>query len=200
MTGWSALAIVPAFGIDTLAVAAGLGAAGTVGSWRTAAAFAAFEGLMPVAGALVGGALGAHLGRVAAWAGAALLVALGARQLAEGWGELRQRDDEDETADRDRGPGAAGRGRPSPVAPGGWALMAGGLSVSMDELGAGLGAGAAGLPLPFLAPALAAQAVLCTALGLAAGAGLRRLVGRYGDLAAGVALVTVGLALAFGWR
>jgi putative Mn2+ efflux pump MntP len=176
------LAIVPAFGLDTLGVAAGLGLAGAAARGRYVAVLACFEGGMPILGAALGSGLGSLAGEVASWAATALLAALGVRAIAEGAREaLAGRDDDDE--------GQASSARPP--ASGLWALLAAGLSVSVDELGAGLGAGAAGLPLRLLIPALALQAGILTYVGLRAGAGMRRWLGRWGDLLAGAALLAV---------
>ncbi len=193
MVGWSALAVVPAFGIDTLAVSVGLGTAGLAQRRRLALIVAVFEGLMPIVGAAVGNWVGGLLARYAVWAASALLALLGLRELAEGWRELHEDDgdgDEDADDDDDDGPsGEAAALRKRNLA--GWGLIAAGLSVSMDELGAGFAAGAARFPLRVLAPALALQAALFTYAGLHAGAALRRLAGRYGEIAAGLAMLAV---------
>jgi putative Mn2+ efflux pump MntP len=73
--------------------------------------------------------------------------------------------------------------------------VAAGLGVSLDELGAGVAVGAGRLPLRILAPALAVQAVLFTYAGLHAGHMLQRLAGRYGEIAAGVALIAVAIGI-----
>lgn len=186
LSAWGVLAIVPAFGFDTFGVAAGLGAAGAAARRRTAFVFAGFEGLMPVLGALVGSEA-RRLGHAAALGGALLLMVLGVRELWEGVREMREEDDEE--------CGASGRRRELH----GWALAAAGVSVSVDELAAGLAAGAAGLPLAVFAPALAAQAAVLTWVGLGVGGAARRWAGRYAELLAGAALVAVGAALALGW-
>jgi putative Mn2+ efflux pump MntP len=168
---WLVWVILPAFGLDTLAVSAGLGLAGSGGSLRLSVTFGLFEGLMPALGALVGRGLGGWLAGLGGWVAALLLAALGLRQLWEGWRELGEK----------------------PMAPtlpmglGGLALA--GLSVSLDELGAGLGAGLVRLPLLPLLTALALQAAVFTWLGLRLGARLRDRLGRYGELAAGLALL-----------
>lgn len=184
MSGWSTLAVLPAFGLDTLATAAGLGAAGAGDRRRLALVFAAFEGGMPILGAAAGHWLGRFAARPALWGAAALLAFLGVRELAEGLRELREDEDEDDEGQR-----------PRRAAPAGWALLAAGLAVSADELGAGLASGAAHLPLRLLVPALALQAVLLTYAGLRAGQGLRRLAGRFGEVAAGVALLGAAAAV-----
>ncbi len=184
MRGWGALAILPAFGIDTLAVAVGLGTAG-VARKRLAVVVALFEGGMPLVGALVGQWVGRLASGYAVWGAAAFLVFLGLRELVEGWRELGTPNDasaEDETLAQRH--------------PAGWGLILIGLSVSTDELGAGLAAGVARVPLRILAPALALQAFLLTYLGLRAGATLRRIAGRYGEFLAGIALLAVAVGIA----
>lgn|GEM_PF-3486640 len=190
MSGWGVLAVVPAFGLDTLAVAVGLGTAGVGERRRLALVVALFEGAMPILGAALGGWLGRLLAGYAVWGAAALLAFLGLRELAEGWRELREADGDDD--DDDSGGEGAELLRRRPV---GWGLVLAGLSVSMDELGAGLAAGAARLPLRILVPALALQAALFTYAGLHAGAALRRLAGRYGEIVAGSALLAVAVGV-----
>ncbi len=185
MSGWTVLAIVPAFGVDTFAVAAGLGALGVGNRRRLALTVALFEGGMPLVGALVGRWLGDLLSSYGVWAACALLALLGGYEILEGIRELRG--DREESAD-DKAEALERR----LLGPG---LIVAGLSVSMDELAAGLAAGAARLPLAVLVPALAVQAALFTYLGLHAGQGLRRWAGRYGELAAGAALIAAAIVV-----
>ncbi len=188
MSGWAVLAIVPAFGIDTLVVAAGLGAAGVADRRRLALVIALFEGLMPLVGACVGNWLGGLVAGYAVWAAAVLLGLLGVYEIVEGLRDLQRGDDdgEDEAAERvaalERKLVGAG-------------LIVAGLSVSMDELAAGLAAGAAELPLALLVPALALQAGIFTYLGLHAGHRIRHLAGRYGEAVAGIALILAAVVV-----
>lgn len=177
MSDWTVLFIVPAFGIDTLAVATGLGAAGVAMRRRLAVVIALFEGGMPLVGALIGNWLGHFIAGYAVWASALLLAILGVREVVEGVKELREGDE------HDAGEGALMRDR---IARAG--LIMAGLSVSMDELAMGFAAGAAQLPIAVLAPALALQAAVFTFIGLHLGSRLRILAGRYGEIVAGVAL------------
>jgi len=185
LSGWTALAIVPAFGVDTFAVAAGLGSAGFADRRRLALVIAAFEGGMPLVGALIGAGIGALIAAWAVWAASALLALLGLREIVAGLREAREDDDDDERA-RALVERFAGAG-----------LIAAGLSVSLDELTAGLAAGAARLPLDVLVPALALQAFIFTYAGLHAGERLRRWAGRYGDVVAGLALIAAAAVVAF---
>src|SRR5579862_3519626 len=108
-------------GLDTLAIAIGLGLADLPRArWlRVGLTFAAFEGLMPVAGLLLGRQLDSLLGPIVDYAAALLLLGLGIRTVREA---LQDDDDEDDEAARLL---TAGRG-----------LLLTGLSVSLDELAA----------------------------------------------------------------
>lgn len=182
MSGWTVLLIVPAFGIDTFAVATGLGAAGVADRRRLALIVALFEGGMPLVGAVVGSWLGRLISGYAVWGAAILLAGLGLYEIVESVRERRS----DEGRDEDEESETAEAFEKKLVGAG---LIAAGLSVSMDELTAGVAAGAAQLPLAVLVPALAVQAALFTYLGLHAGNRLRRWAGRNGEIVAGVALI-----------
>ncbi len=177
---WSALLAVPAFGLDTFAVATGLGGIAGADRNRLILVTVVFEGGMPLLGAAVGAVIGHIASRYALWGGCVLLVVLGVRAMAEGLAELR---DDDQASPR----------TPRPMR--GWGLIAAGLSVSADELAAGLAVGAAGVPLAVLAPALALQAGVFTLAGLRAAVALRALAGRYGEIAAGAALCLIAVWL-----
>lgn len=182
MNGWTVLLIVPAFGIDTFAVATGLGATGVADRRRLALTVALFEGGMPLVGAVVGNWLGRLVSGYAVWAAAVVLAGLGVYEIVESVRERRSDDDHEEDEENEKVEAfekkLVGAG-----------LIAAGLSVSMDELTAGVAAGAAQLPLAVLVPALALQAALFTYLGLHAGSRLRRWAGHNGEIVAGVALV-----------
>jgi putative Mn2+ efflux pump MntP len=190
VTGLAALAVVPAFGVDTFLVAVGMGATGQ-GDARLAWVAAAFEGAMPLAGAAVGNFLGSVVPWASKGAATAILVLLAFRQLVEAIRERREAAQPKAQAE--------GAGRPVsslPQVPTAWGLVALGLSVSLDELAAGVAAGVAHLPWTVLAPSLALQAALATGLGLRAGSRLRRWAGRYGELTAGLALLAAAAAVA----
>lgn len=182
LSSWTVLAIIPAFGVDTFAVAAGLGAAGVADRRRLALIVAAFEGGMPLVGAAIGSWLGRLVSSYAVWGAAALLAALGLYEIIEGIRELREDEEEDDDKVLALQRKLMGAG-----------LIVAGLSVSMDELAAGLAAGAAQLPLALLVPALALQAALFTYAGLHAGSRLRRWAGRHGEIVAGLALIVAAI-------
>ncbi len=186
LSGWAVLAIVPAFGIDTLVVATGIGASGAVNRHRLALVIALFEGGMPLIGALIGSWIGGLVAAYAVWGASLLLALLGVYEILEGFRELRGDDDDDD------GDAQAEALQHRLLGAG---LIVAGLSVSMDELAAGLAAGAAQLPLIALAPALALQAGLFTYLGLHAGQRLRRWAGRYGEVVAGAALIAAAVVV-----
>ena len=189
LNGWAVLAIVPAFGIDTFAVAIGLGAAGIADRRRLALVVALFEGGMPIVGALIGTWLGALVSGYAVWIAALILAAVGVHELVEGVKELREEEDDDAEAAHRSGAVATEKKLV------GVGLIAAGLSVSMDELAAGLAAGAAQMPLAVLAPVLALQAAVFTYAGMHAGNRLRSWAGRYGELVAGAALLLASVVI-----
>ena len=175
MSPWSALAVVPACGLDTLAAAAGARPTSRSDRVRLALALALAEGLAPLVGALAGRALGAALGLwLGRLAGVAVLV-VGLREGLAEWRELGE---------------PPGPGRPVPAGGRLWLFA---LAASLDEVALGFAAGASGLSLSRLVPALALQALVFTWVGLRLGGGLRRLAGRYGEMAAALALCAFGL-------
>jgi manganese efflux pump family protein len=169
------LAFVLPLGLDAFAVAAAIGAVRTVG-WRgrirISAVFVIFEGGMPLIGLAAGGALARGIGRVADYVAAAVVIAAGLWMLA---GDA----DEEEKAGRI-------------ISSRGLALIALGISISLDELAVGFTIGLARLPVAAVVTAIAVQAFVAAQLGLAAGA---RMGERWRDRAgqvAGVALVLLG--------
>ncbi len=172
-------------GLDTLAVALSLGIAGLPRArWvRVGLSFALFEGLMPVVGLLIGRHLSGILGEVAAYAAAGLLIVLGGYEIREALA-----DDDTEQA----GTGASPAAMP---AVGLRSTLFRGLSVSLDELAVGFSLGVLHVPL---APALgyvAVQAFVLTFVGLWLGGRVGARLGERAELAAGVLLVLLGIAM-----
>ena len=173
------LAFVLPLGLDSFAVAAAIGAlrATTVPErLRVSAIFVIFEGGMPLIGLGLGGALARGIGHVANYAAAGAVIAIGA------WMLLAGEKDEEERAGR-------------VLSSTGLALVALGLSISLDELAIGFSIGLARLPVAAVIVAIALQALVAAQLGLAIGA---RIGDRWRERAgriAGIALILLGIYL-----
>lgn len=172
-------------GLDTFAVSLGLGLSGLPRArWpRVGLTFALFEGLMPVIGLLIGQRLGMLVGAVASYLAAGILVVIGGLEIKEA-----VMDDDDD--DDDDAPGNAiltgERERP---------LVLVGLSVSLDELAVGFALGVLHVPLGPALVYIAVQAFALTFVGLLIGRRLGKRFGERAELAAGVVLALLGVAL-----
>lgn len=169
-------------GLDTLAVSLGLGMSGLPRSrWvRVGLTFACFEGLMPIVGLLVGQRFGTLLGEIAVYVAAGILIVIGGLEIREA---VFDTDDDDEEI--------------SPTSPPEkqHALILSGLSVSLDELAVGFALGIFGVPLGLAFAYIAVQAFVLTFIGLRLGQRLGHHLGERAELAAGIVLVLLGLAL-----
>ncbi len=176
----AAALIFLALGLDTLAVALGLGLGGLPRTrWlRVGLVFACCKGLMPIAGLLLGQGLGARLGAFATYAAAGILLVLGGLAI----GEALRGDDDD-------GPARAA------LAEQPRALLLAGLAVSLDELAVGLALGVLHVPLGPALAYIALQAFVLTFIGLALGTRLGARLGGRAELVAGVTLALLGLAV-----
>jgi putative Mn2+ efflux pump MntP len=166
--------------LDTFAVSAALGIAGTRRRRRLqiALTFSLCEAGMPLIGLAAGAPLGRAIGSTADYLAVALLIALGAYMLA---GERGQEQ------------------RLREVATGhGIGLVVLGLSVSLDELAIGFTFGLLRLPVIPALILIAAQAFVAAQLGLRLGARLGERIREGSERLAGVALVVLGLALLAG--
>lgn len=164
-------------GLDTFAVALGLGLAGSPRSqWRRIGLnFAFFEGGMPIVGLFLGRHLSGVLGEKAGYAAACLLILVGLLAIKEACGD---RDDD--------APSAVMTNRH---------LLLTGLSVSLDELAVGFSLGVLHVAL---GPALAyivVQALAITFLGLSLGSRLGERLEDKAELASGIVLTLLGAAL-----
>jgi putative Mn2+ efflux pump MntP len=169
------VAVILPLGLDTLGVAVALGVAGLPAHRRTRIAllFAGFETAMPLIGVALGAPLGRTVGDPADYIAAGVLVALGIYMIREG--------DEDE-----------GKRLLSLARGGVYSALALGLSISMDELAIGFGAGLLRLPLLPLVIAVGVQAFVVTQIGARLG---ERVGSRWAEAAeriAGVALIALG--------
>lgn len=172
------LAFVLPLGLDSFAVAAAIGAAGTATArqrLRISLVFVICEGGMPLIGVALGSTLARAIGAAADYLAGAAVVAIGAWMLLAA-------DNDEERAGRlvsSRGP----------------ALVALGLSISLDELAIGFTVGLARLPVTGVIVAIAVQAFLAAQLGLAIGARLGERWREGAERAAGVALILLGVYL-----
>ncbi len=167
-------------GLDTLAVSLGLGLSGLPRArWaRVGLTFALCEGLMPVVGLLIGQRLGAFLGEIASYIAAAILVVIGGLEIKE----AVMGDDDDDDAPMRTGE----RARP---------LLLVGLSVSLDELAVGFALGVLHVAIGLALAYIALQAFALTFVGLMIGQRLGRRFGERAELAAGIVLALLGIAL-----
>ena len=166
-------------GLDTLAVALGVGISGLPRSrWlRLGLTFAAFEGGMPIVGLLIGRRLGPHLGSVATYLAAALLLAIGLLAIREA---LEKEANEPDAASTS----LTGR-----------ALSMTGFSIGLDELAVGFSIGVLGVSIGPALGYVAIQAFALTILGLFVGEHVRGRLGERAELASGVVLTLLAMAL-----
>ena len=172
------LAFVLPLGVDSFAVAAALGAAGltAIGArLRVSLIFVVFEAGMPLIGLAAGGGIARAIGSVADYLAASAVIALGVFMLAT------RHDDEQKASQITRTHGLA--------------IIALGVSISLDEFAIGFSLGLVRLPALPVIVAIAAQALLASQLGLALG---HRISARFTERAeqvAAVALILLGAYL-----
>jgi putative Mn2+ efflux pump MntP len=171
------LAFVLPLGLDSFAVAAAIGAAGTVG-WRArlriSLIFVIFEAGMPLIGLAAGSGLARVVGPAADYIAAAAVIGLGGWMLFE--------------AARDEGAEPAAR----LVGAKGWTAVVLGLSISLDELAIGFSLGLARLPVAPVIVAIAVLAVVVSQLGLALGQMVSERFREHAEQIAGIALIALG--------
>ena len=173
------LAFVLPLGLDSFAVAAAIGASQVTTArqrLRISLVFVIFEGGMPLIGLALGGALARGIGDVADYLAAVAVIGIGA------WLLLAGGKDEEERASR-------------VTSSHGLALVALGISISLDELAIGFSIGLAGVPVAAVVAAIALQALLAAQLGLAIGAKIGERWRERAEQAAGIALILLGAFL-----
>ena len=166
--------------LDTFAVAAALGMTRPTGAQRIrfSLLFAAFEGGMPVIGLLVGVGLGRVIGDWSEYVAIAALVVLGAYML---WA----RPDDEERVQKlatSHGP----------------AMIAVGLSVSLDELAIGFSLGLLNVPIVPAIVLIAAQAFIVSQVGFALGGRIGEATREGAERLAGAVLIVIAGALLVG--
>lgn len=172
------LFILP-LGLDTFAVAAALGMRGLPRRERLKVSLlmAAFEMTMPVLGLLVGHAVGHAVGSAADWVAIAVLAGLG------GW-MLFNDEEEDEGA---KSAELATRS--------GFAVIALGISISLDELAVGFTIGLLHLSLWLAVVLIGVQAFVFSQLGLRLGSRLNETLRERAEQLAGLALLALAVLL-----
>jgi putative Mn2+ efflux pump MntP len=174
------VAFVLPLGLDTFAVAAALGAAGSLTGrdrLRVSVLFVVFEGGMPLIGLAAGAPLARTIGPVADYLAVAALIGLGA------WMVLAGRDGEDAEEEK-----RAVRLKMTH----GVAILALGVSISLDELAIGFTLGLARLPLLAVIVAIAVQTLVAVQLGLYLGVRIGERIREGAERLAGVALIALG--------
>jgi manganese efflux pump family protein len=165
-------------GLDTFAVSAALGMRGLPKRerLRVSLVMSSFEMAMPVVGLLLGHALGHLVGGAADYVAIAVLALLGA------WMLLHEEEAEGEKV----GQLASGHGL---------ALLALGISISLDELAIGFTIGLLHLPLWLALVLIGAQAFLVAQLGLRFGAQLNETLRERAEQLAGLVLLALAVFL-----
>ncbi|MDX6539508.1 MAG: manganese efflux pump family protein, partial [Gaiellales bacterium] len=168
------IALLVPLSLDTFTIAAALGAAGIPKSMRlrVSLVFMGCEAAMPLIGIAIGQAVGEAIGSRADYLAGAALAALGAYLLLAN-------DDDDNAALLARAHGLA--------------VIGLGISVSLDELAIGFGAGLLHLPLVWAILLLATQSLLAVQIGLRVGARLSAHHREQAERLAGVALLLLGV-------
>ncbi len=179
------LLVAFALGLSNFAASIGLGVAGVGGRarLRVGVIFGVFETGMPILGLLLGHGLARTLGHGAHWLGAALLIVTGLYAMIQAARGQR--------ADGAESQAVAGRqstGR----------LLVTGLALSIDNLAVGFALGAYRVGLLLAAIAIGAVSVGMSLAGLELGSRLGAKTGERGELAGGLVLVVVGIAIAAG--
>lgn len=191
---FATLALLLSLGLDTLAVALGLGVGGLPRErWlRVGLTFALFEGAMPVIGLVIGQHVSGALGEIAAYAAGVLLVALG------GW-EIREAltGDDLEASAQQAAQQVTGQAT-SQMARQDRSILITGLSVSLDELAVGFSLGVLGVALGPALVYIALQAFALTFAGLWLGTRVGAKMGERAELTAGIVLALLGAAVIIG--
>lgn len=162
-----------ALGLDTFAVAVGLGISGLDRrqQLKFGLSFALAEGAMPLAGFLLGQVAAKAAGRIASYAAILLLLAVGLCAIWEAFHE-EEREFEADTP---------------------WKLIVLAISVSLDELAVGFSLGLLHVPVLLAVLYIAVQAFVVTLIGTAVGKKVGEVLAERAELVSGLALV--GLAV-----
>jgi putative Mn2+ efflux pump MntP len=144
---------------------------------------------VPAVGLLLGRPLGDAIGAGAVYIAAVLLIGTGVWLLREGL-------EDDDDADDEPG-GEAARIMSAAMARG-WPLLGIALSVSLDELAMGFSFGVLRVPVVPALGAIALQALVVSVIGQWIGQRVGAALGERAEMAAGVVLCLLGLAVGLG--
>jgi manganese efflux pump family protein len=172
------LAFVLPLGVDSFAVAAALGAAGLTGireRLRVSLIFVVFEAGMPLIGLAAGAGIARVIGDVADYLAGAAVIGLGIYMLAARGGDEQK----------------AGR----LASTHGVAILALGISISLDEFAIGFSLGLVRLPAVPVLIAIAVQALLASQLGLTLGHQVSERFTERAEQLAALALILLGAYL-----
>lgn len=172
------VALILPLGLDTFAVAAALGATGARPRQRLRISllFTAFEAAMPLVGLALGVPLGHAIGRAADYIAIGVLLVFGLYSM------LASEDGEEErVADL--------------LEARGFAAVALGVSISLDELAIGFTLGLLRAPVAIVVALIAAQAFAATQLGMRLGARLGERIREGSERLAGLALTALAVVL-----
>jgi manganese efflux pump family protein len=177
------LLVALGLGLDNFAASVSIGLSGVSAStrMRVAVIFGVFETGVPILGVLLGHGLAGHLGHATRWTGAALLMGAGGYALAQAARERRQ-------------PNAS----PARAAQTTRRLLVMGIALSIDNLAVGFALGTSHVSLALAAIVIGVVSVALSLAGLELGGRLGALTGEYGELASGLILIGVGIAIAAG--
>jgi len=177
---WKVILFVLPLGLDTFAVSAALGTRQPSRGerLRISLVMTGFEVAMPVLGLVLGRALGTVIGSAADYLAIAVLVAVGI------WMLVADDDDDDESK------AAALFGGSGP------ALLALGLSISLDELAIGFSARLIGVPIWAAIVLIGVQAFAAAQLGLRLGGRMSGHARETAERLAGAALIALAVLLA----
>ena len=174
------LAFVLPLGVDSFAVAAALGAAGLTSRAeraRISAIFVAFEAGMPLIGVAAGGGLARVIGSVADYVAAGAVAGLGIFMLLH----------DTDSAEEQKGSRLASTH--------GLAILALGISISLDEFAIGFSLGLVRLPVIPVIIAIAIVALIASQLGLALGSRISERFRERAEKLAAIALILLGAYL-----
>jgi putative Mn2+ efflux pump MntP len=168
---WEVAVLALSMGIDNLSVAVGIGLRG-VGAREALLVpllFTFFQTLFPLVGVLAGTFVGERIGKVAAFLGFGLLIALGVFTVVEA---------------RARRPRRANL-----------SFLFAALAVSLDSLAIGFSLSFLGVPIGLSVGMLGFSALVMTSLGLFFGDRIGRRVGAFAEVLAGLVLAATGAGL-----